>query len=110
MVLGTQNEPQIKSTQKMLPRNRPDRIRIALDDTRLVANAGLLLPATLALHLGLRPLVDRHLDQGDAPGRANTGRIASIKPLPNASGCLKYDVNGKSDLRNDYWANQGGYQ
>ena len=27
----------------MLPRNHPDRIRIAFDDTRLVANAGLLL-------------------------------------------------------------------
>ena len=30
----------------MLSRNHPDRIRIAFDDTRLVANAGLLLPAT----------------------------------------------------------------
>ena len=57
----------------MLPRNHPDRIRIAFDDPRLVANAGLMLPATLALHLGLGELVDRHLDLGDAPGRANTG-------------------------------------
>ena len=40
--------------------------------TRLGANAGLILPATLALHLGLPPLVDRHLDLGNAPGRANT--------------------------------------
>ena len=38
-----------------------------------MANAGLLLPATLARHLGLRELVDRHLDLGCAPGRANTG-------------------------------------
>ena len=36
-------------------------------------NAGLLLPATLARHLGLRELVDHHLDLGGAPGRANTG-------------------------------------
>ena len=43
------------------------------DDHRLVANAGLLLPATLARHLGLRELVDHHLDLGGAPGRANTG-------------------------------------
>ena len=57
----------------MLPRNHPDRIRIAFDDTRLVANAGLMLPATLALHLGLSELVDRHLDLGDTPGRANIG-------------------------------------
>ena len=55
----------------MLPGNHPDRIRIAFDDHRLVANAGLLLPATLAQHLGLRELVDHHLDLdlGDAPGR-----------------------------------------
>ena len=32
----------------MLPRNHPDRIRIAFDHHRLVANAGLSLPATLA--------------------------------------------------------------
>ena len=57
----------------MLPRNHPDRIRIVFDDHRLVANAGLLLPATLGRHLGLPELVDHHLDLGDAPGRANTG-------------------------------------
>ena len=32
----------------MLSRNHPDRIQITFDDRRLVANAGLLLPATLA--------------------------------------------------------------
>ena len=32
----------------MLPRHHPDRIQIAFDDHRLVANAGLVLPATLA--------------------------------------------------------------
>ena len=57
----------------MLPQNKPDRIRILFDDHRLVANGGLLLPATLARHLGLRELVDHHLDLGGAPGRANTG-------------------------------------
>ena len=57
----------------MLPQNNPDRNRILFDDHRLVANAGLLLPATLARHLGLRELVDHHLDLGGAPGRANTG-------------------------------------
>ena len=34
---------------------------------------GLLLPATLAQHLGLQQLVDAHLDLGAAPGRANVG-------------------------------------
>ena len=38
-----------------------------------MANAGLILPATLALHLGLPQLVQQRLDLGNAPGRANTG-------------------------------------
>ena len=57
----------------MLPRNHPDPIQIAFDDHRLVANAGLILPATLALRLGLPQLLRKHLDLGGAPGRANTG-------------------------------------
>ena len=57
----------------MLPLGSPDRIHVAFDDHRLVANAGLLLPVTLAHHLGLGELVDRHVDLGDAPGRANPG-------------------------------------
>ena len=57
----------------MLADDHPDRIQIAFDDHRLVANAGLILPATLGRHLGLPELVDRHLDLGRAPGRANTG-------------------------------------
>ncbi len=57
----------------MLPPEHPDRIQIAFDDHRLVANAGLILPVTLAQHLGLGELVDRHVDLGRAPGRANAG-------------------------------------
>ena len=44
----------------MLPLEQPDRIHVAFDDHRLVANAGLLLPVTLARHL-----VD---DQRKGPG------------------------------------------
>jgi hypothetical protein len=50
-----------------------DRLDTAFDDDRLVADAGLLLPATLAAHLGLKGLVDEHLDLGARPGRANPG-------------------------------------
>ena len=57
----------------MLPLEQSDRIQIAFDDHRLVANAGLLLPVTLAQRLGLRELVDNHVDLGDAPGLANAG-------------------------------------
>ncbi|MGD0460842.1 MAG: IS1380 family transposase, partial [Terriglobia bacterium] len=45
----------------------------AFDDDRLVADAGLLLPATLAHHLDLKGLVESHLDLGAAAGRANVG-------------------------------------
>ena len=51
----------------------PDQIEVRFDDERLVADAGLLLPATLAVGLGLRQLVDEFVDLGDAPGRANAG-------------------------------------
>ena len=57
----------------MLPRNHPDGSKSPSMTARLVANAGLLLPATLARHLGLPELVQQRLDLGDAPGRANTG-------------------------------------
>ena len=48
----------------MLPVGHPDRIQIAFDDPRLVANAGLILTATLPRHLSLAQLVARHLDLG----------------------------------------------
>jgi hypothetical protein len=50
-----------------------DRLDTAFDDDRLVSDAGLLLPATLAAHLGLKGLVEEHLHLGAAPGRANVG-------------------------------------
>ena len=57
----------------MLSREQPDRIHVAFDDHRLVANVGLILPVTLAHHLGLGELVDNYVDLGRAPGRANAG-------------------------------------
>jgi len=50
-----------------------DRLEMAFDDDRLVADAGLVLPATLAHHLGLKGLVEEHLALGAASGRANAG-------------------------------------
>ena len=50
-----------------------DRVDTAFDDDRLVPDAGLILPATLAHHLGLGQMVDEHLDLGAKPGRANAG-------------------------------------
>ncbi len=53
-----------------------DAIAVTFDDERLVADAGLMLPATLAQHLGLRELFDDHVDLGDAVGHANVGHKA----------------------------------
>jgi hypothetical protein len=50
-----------------------DRIDTAFDGTQLVADAGLLLPATLAQHLGLDDLVEAYLDLGKKPGAPNPG-------------------------------------
>lgn len=56
--------------------HRLDRLQISFDDPRLVADAGLLLPATLAARLGLRELIAGRVDLGRAPGRAQVGRKA----------------------------------
>ena len=48
-----------------------DALAVQFDDANLVANAGLVLPATLAQHLGLEELYRSHVHLGDAPGRAN---------------------------------------
>ena len=45
-----------------------DRLDVIFDDERSVANAGLMLAATLAQHLGLDELVDSCVDLGDAAG------------------------------------------
>ena len=52
------------------PRRHPHRLRRPPPGGN---NAGLILPATLAQHLGLPQLVQQRLDLGNAPGRANTG-------------------------------------
>ena len=77
----------------MLPRNDPDRIQVASNDHRLVADVGLILPVTLAHRLGLGELVDNHVDLGDAPGRANVGdKLLTLVASALAGGdCIDYD-------------------
>ena len=53
-----------------------DGVEVAFDDRHLVADAGLILAATLAEHLGLRELFDDHVDLGAVAGRANVGHKA----------------------------------
>lgn len=71
-----------------------DQLDSAFDDDRLVADAGLLLPATLAQHLGLKALVDEHLDLGPAAGRANGGdKLLSLVMSALAGGDCIDDAN-----------------
>ena len=56
-----------------------DRLDTVFDDDRLVADAGLLLPATLAHHLDLKGLVESHLDLG-ARGRPGERRGQAPQP------------------------------
>ena len=60
----------------MLPRNHLRRIRIAFDDHRLVNNAGLILPATLAQHLGPATTGGPAPGLGPGPRASQHGRKA----------------------------------
>lgn len=51
-----------------------DSAAVVFDDERAVANAGVMLPATLAARLGIEPLVEECVDLGVGPGAANPGR------------------------------------
>jgi hypothetical protein len=50
-----------------------DGIDLRFDDCRAVADAGIVLPATLAARLGIKGLVDRFVRLGERAGAANAG-------------------------------------
>jgi len=50
-----------------------DGIVVEFDDERAVADAGIVLAATLARRLGIETLVDQTVDLGERPGAANAG-------------------------------------
>ena len=70
MVLKQKTGPRKGAPDRCYHVTTPIASQIAFDDHRQVANAGLILPATLALRLGLSQLLRNHLDLGGAPGRA----------------------------------------
>ena len=73
MVLKQKPGPRKGAPDRCYHVTTPTASKSLFDDHRLVANAGLILPTTLALRLGLPQLLRKHLDLGGAPGRANTG-------------------------------------
>jgi hypothetical protein len=52
------------------------RLQVSFDDRRVIAHAGLLLPARLAQRLGLAELIEEQVDLGEAAGRAHVGAKA----------------------------------
>jgi len=53
---------------------RPDSVGVEFDDERLIANAGLVLVATLSIRLGIEQLVDKTVSLGQRAGAAQPGR------------------------------------
>jgi hypothetical protein len=53
---------------------RPDSVGVEFDDERLIANAGLLLLATLSRRLGIESLVEKTVRLGQRAGAARPGR------------------------------------
>ena len=51
-----------------------DRLDTCFDDTHAIANAGLLLPATLAQRLGIEQTADQVIDLGERAGAYRPGR------------------------------------
>jgi hypothetical protein len=68
--------PESEGTFSMRSSHSLDGVDVTFDDDHAVADAGLVLPATLAQHLRLRELFEECVDLGDAPGRANVGHKA----------------------------------
>ncbi|MGI8714007.1 MAG: IS1380 family transposase [Solirubrobacteraceae bacterium] len=68
----------------------PDATRVVFDDERVVANAGLLLPAVLADRLGIEALVDRMVDLGARRGAANAGRkvMSLVSAMALGADCI----------------------
>jgi Transposase DDE domain group 1 len=63
---------------------------VAFDDDHAVANAGLLLPATLTERIGIEAVIDELVDLGDRPGAHRPGRkvLTLIHTLVTGGDCI----------------------
>jgi Transposase DDE domain group 1 len=68
----------------------PAGLVVAFDDDHAVANAGLLLPATLTDRRGIEALVDALVDLGDRPGAHRPGRkvLTLVHALVAGGDCI----------------------
>jgi hypothetical protein len=68
----------------------PDSLVVGFDDDHAVANAGLVLPATLAQRLGIEQVVDELVDLGGRPGHHRPGRkvLTLVHALAAGADCI----------------------
>ncbi len=68
-----------------------DRSVVAFDDERVVANAGVMLPALLAKRLGIEQLVDARVDLGERTAAANPGRkvMTMLSAMALGADCIE---------------------
>ena len=67
-----------------------DQLDTRFDDTHAIANAGPLLPATLAERLGIEQAADAVIDLGDRPGAAHPGRklLTLVQAMLAGADCI----------------------
>jgi hypothetical protein len=65
-------------------------VAVVFDDQRAVADAGVVLPATLAARLGIEALVDQTVDLGERPGAAHPGAkvMTLISAMTLGANCI----------------------
>jgi hypothetical protein len=68
-----------------------DRSVVMFDDERMVANAGVMLPALLAKRIGVERLVDGCVDLGERRGGANPGRkvMTMVSAMALGADCIE---------------------
>src|SRR5215216_4012244 len=67
-----------------------DQLDTCFDDTHAVANAGLLLPATLAERLGIEQAADQVIDLGERAGAYRPGRklLTLVRAMLAGGDCI----------------------
>src|SRR6266508_641057 len=82
--------PSLEGTFSMSSSHSPDRLVVVFDDDHAVANAGLLLPATLAERLEIQAVVDQLVDLGQRPGAHRPGRkvLTLVHALVAGGDCI----------------------
>ena len=74
----------------MASSHTPDQLDICFDDTHAVANAGLLLPATLAERLGIEQVADALIALSERAGAHRPGRklLTQVHSMLAGADCI----------------------